>query len=73
MTVCDHAHESCPVLPGARRTVVHAVSTTRRDWPPARGRRGGPAHYRRVRDEIRAFVATLPDGLLADLTEEVNR
>ena len=63
VTVCDSVREACPVLPGARR-VVHAPF----DDPPrlaAGARTGGEAfaHYRRVRDEIRAFVETLPEIL----------
>lgn len=63
VTVCDAAHETCPVLPGAR--VVHAGF----DDPPrlaqnARSEEDAMVHYRRVRDQIRAFVATLPGALL---------
>ncbi|MBI5363403.1 MAG: arsenate reductase ArsC [Planctomycetes bacterium] len=59
-TVCDAAHESCPVLPGAR--IVHAGF----DDPPrlARGAKNDEealVHYRRVRDELRAFVTDLPE------------
>ncbi len=62
VTVCDSAHESCPVIPGAR--IVHMGF----DDPPrlAKGARSDEEalpHYRRVRDEIRAFVLTLPGSL----------
>lgn len=55
VTVCDGAAEACPVFAGAR--VVHAGF----DDPPrlsAGAASEGDAlrHYRRVRDEIRAFV-----------------
>jgi arsenate reductase len=63
VTVCGHANESCPVFPG-RTKVVHAGF----DDPPrlaqgARSQEAALAPYRRVRDEIRAFVETLPEGL----------
>ncbi len=66
VTVCSHAHESCPVFP-RRATVVHVGF----DDPPALARTAkteddAMKHYRRVRDEIRAFVDTLP-GVFADL------
>jgi len=66
VTVCDHAHESCPVSPGKTK-VVHVGF----DDPPrlaANAKNGEEAlkHYRRVRDEIRAFVETLPDALHKD-------
>ncbi|HOE66143.1 MAG TPA: arsenate reductase ArsC [Candidatus Hydrogenedentes bacterium] len=61
VTVCSAAHESCPVFSGAPR-VVHAGF----DDPPrlaaaARTEEEALGHYRRVRDEIRDFVKTLPD------------
>jgi len=63
VTVCDHARESCPVFPGAIRT-AHAGF----DDPPslaegARDEDEALGHYRRVRDEIRAFVERLPGSL----------
>lgn len=63
VTVCDAAHESCPVFPGHAR-VVHAGF----DDPPrlAKGAASDAEampHYRRVRDEIRAFIETLPGAL----------
>jgi arsenate reductase len=66
VTVCGHANEHCPVFPGKAR-VVHAGF----DDPPelARGAKTdaeGLGHYRRVRDEIRTFIDTLPGSLGAD-------
>ena len=63
VTVCDRARESCPVFPGRARA-VHAGF----DDPPQLARDAATEeealrHYRRVRDEIRAFVETLPDAL----------
>jgi arsenate reductase len=67
ITVCGHAHETCPAWLGGRARVVHVGF----DDPPAlaRGARSEEealGHYRRVRDEIRAFVESLP-GFLGDL------
>jgi len=58
VTVCDHAHESCPVFPG-RAKVIHVGF----DDPPrlaanAKTEEERLAPYRRVRDEIRAFIET---------------
>ena len=66
VTVCDHAHESCPLFPGKTK-VVHAGF----DDPPrlakdAKTEEEALAHYRRVRDEIKAFVETLPGALTAE-------
>lgn len=63
VTVCGHANETCPVFPG-RVKRVHAGF----DDPPqlardARSEEEAMGHYRRVRDEIRAFVETLPESI----------
>jgi len=63
VTVCGRANEHCPVFSGKTR-VIHVGF----DDPP-RLAAGAPtekerlSHYRRVRDEIRAFVDTLPDSI----------
>ena len=63
VTVCDNARERCPVFPGVTK-VMHVGF----DDPPALA--AGAAteeealeHYRRVRDEIRAYVEKLPETL----------
>ncbi len=63
ITVCGHAHETCPVFPGGAK-VIHAGF----DDPPklaagAQTEEERLAPYRRVRDEIREFVRNLPDFL----------
>jgi len=63
VTVCGHAHESCPVFPGTTK-VTHVGF----DDPPRLAREAATeeealSHYRRVRDEIRTFVETLPETL----------
>ena len=63
ITVCDHAHESCPLFPG-RTKVVHVGF----DDPPRLAREARTPEdaldcYRRVRDELRCFVEKLPDVL----------
>jgi len=63
VTVCDDAHESCPLFPGQTK-VVHVGF----DDPPRMARNSRTeaealAHYRRVRDEIKDFVGKLPEVL----------
>lgn len=63
ITVCGHAHETCPMFPG-RAEVVHVGF----DDPPKLAAKSQTeeqalGHYRRVRDEIRRFVERLPDNL----------
>ena len=65
VTVCGHANEHCPIFPGKTR-VVHVGF----EDPPALTRHLADgeeklAVYRRVRDEIRRFIETLPEALPA--------
>ncbi len=64
VTVCSHANESCPIFPGKAK-VIHIGF----DDPPslaavAKTEEEALGHYRRIRDEIKAFVETLPEHLI---------
>jgi arsenate reductase len=63
VTVCDNAHESCPLFPGKAKVVHVGFDDPPRLAAGARTEDERLAPYRRVRDEIRAFVETLPDSL----------
>ena len=63
VTVCGHANENCPMFPGKAK-VIHVGF----DDPPtlakaAKSEADALDIYRRVRDEIRAFVEGLPESL----------
>ncbi len=63
VTVCDHAHETCPLFPGSAKVIHHSF-----DDPPKLAPVDAPEEvkldgFRRVRDEIKAFVETLPGAL----------
>jgi len=63
ITVCGHADEHCPVFSG-HSIVIHKAF----DDPPKLAADAGTdeekmLHYRRVRDEIRSYVMTLPESL----------
>ena len=64
VTVCSHAHETCPVFPGKAKIVHHGF-----DDPPFLAKSKNTEEekldcYRRVRDEIRDFVRLLPEFLI---------
>ena len=64
VTVCDHAAETCPVFPAPVPTIHQGF-----DDPPSLTAEmthmdDKLAVYRRVRDEIRDFIYTLPEILL---------
>ena len=63
VTVCDHANETCPVFPGKVKRVHVAFDDPPRLAKTAKSEEEALGHYRRVRDEIRAFVERLPAAL----------
>jgi arsenate reductase (thioredoxin) len=63
VTLCDNARESCPFFPAKTKRVHMGFED-----PPLLAAGAGSEEealtpYRRVRDEIRAFVESLPDSL----------
>ena len=60
ITVCDNAKEQCPIFPGRTKTIHKQF-----DDPAAAigSEEQVMAEFRRVRDEIRAFIETLPQSL----------
>jgi len=62
VTVCDNAHESCPMFPGETRVIHVGFDDPPRLAEGARSEEEALDCYRRVRDEIRAYVETLPEG-----------
>jgi len=63
VTVCDRANETCPVFPGRVRRLHVSFDDPPRLAAAAASDVEALGHYRRVRDEIREFVLTLPDAL----------
>jgi arsenate reductase len=63
VTVCDHAHEHCPIFPGAAKVIHVAFDDPPRLARTAKSQEEVLGHYRRVRDEIRDFVLGLPSSL----------
>lgn len=63
VTVCGYANEHCPVFPGKTKVVHVAFDDPPRLAARARTEEEALAHYRRIRDEIRDFVESLPEAL----------
>ena len=63
VTVCDSAREACPVFPGKANIVHRSFDDPPRLAEDAKTEDEALAHYRRVRDEIRSFVESLPEAL----------
>ena len=63
VTLCGHAHETCPVFPGGGRVVHVGFDDPVKLAAGAATEEEALTHYRRVRDEIRAFIVGLPQAL----------
>ena len=61
ITLCGHAHETCPFFPG--RVLHQGFADPPQLAAGAKNEEEALAHYRRVCDDIRAFILTLPDRL----------
>lgn len=72
ITVCGHAKESCPIFPGDCKSIHRGFE----DPPKLAENLKTEAEilqcYRRVRDEIKEFVLTLPDVLYENGTKEMR-
>ncbi len=64
VTVCGHADEACPVLPGPARRIHRGFDDPPKLARDAKTEESVLACYRRVRDDIRTYIET---RLLADL------
>lgn len=64
VTVCDAANESCPFFPGPTKRFHVSFDDPPKLAKNARTEEEALSYYRRVRDEIRSFIETLPQSLL---------
>lgn len=67
VTVCGHAHENCPLFPGDCK-VIHVGFTDPPKMAKELAEKGASEEeqldcYRKVCDQIRGFVETLPESL----------
>lgn len=67
VTVCDSAHESCPLFSGHAKIIHVGFEDPSRLAKNARNDDEALPFYRRIRDEIRSFIETLPDALKGEL------
>ena len=70
VTVCSAANESCTVFPGKAKVVHVAFDDPPKLAKAAKSEEEALGYYRRVRDEIRAFIQTLPQSLEDRLAEK---
>ena len=66
VTVCGHANETCPFFPARTRVIHQGFDDPPRLAADSRTEEEALGHYRRVRNEIKAYVLTLPQSLDAE-------
>lgn len=63
ITLCDSAFQSCPFFPGLTKRIHVGFDDPPRLASGAASEAEALSSYRRVRDEIRAYVESLPEAL----------
>jgi len=63
ITVCGDADENCPFFPAGTRVIHHGFDDPPRLAADTASEEEALTHYRRVRDEIRDFIRSLPKEL----------
>ncbi len=63
ITLCDDAQKTCPFFPAGTALIHHGFDDPPRLAEGAPDEEHAMAHYRRVRDEIRAYIESMPESL----------
>ncbi len=63
ITVCGHANETCPVFPALTSIIHQPFEDPPKLASEASSEEEALCHYRRVRDEIKDYIQTLPEAL----------
>jgi len=69
ITVCGHAYENCPVFPGKTKVMHRGFEDPPQLAGEAKTQEEALYHYRKVRDQIKAFILELPEWLDKEKTE----
>lgn len=64
ITVCDNAYENCPVFPGKTIIYHHGFSDPPRLAKDVKSIDEKLFHYRKVRDDIKTFIESIPEILI---------
>jgi arsenate reductase len=63
VTVCGHADENCPIFPGRTRKIHHGFDDPPKLAKDAKTPEEALDAYRKVRDQVKAYILTLPEAL----------
>lgn len=64
ITLCDNAQKTCPMFPAKTRVMHVGFEDPPRLAANSKSEEEAMGHYRRIRDEIKAFVERLPEALI---------
>jgi len=67
ITVCGHADEHCPIFPGNAKIMHHGFDDPPQLAKDAQSEEEALNHYRRVRNEIKILVESLPESLITKI------
>ncbi|NOX25235.1 MAG: arsenate reductase ArsC [Deltaproteobacteria bacterium] len=71
ITLCGHANETCPFFPGPK--IHQGFADPAKLAAGTTNEAEALAYYRRVRDEIKTYIETLPGGLQSSRQVKRNR
>ena len=63
VTLCGQAHESCPFFPALKKVIHRGFDDPPKLSETAATEEEALEHYRRVRDEIKHFILSLPSAI----------
>ena len=66
ITLCDNAQKTCPIFLAKTRVIHVGFEDPPRLAANAKDEEEAMGHYRKIRDEIKAFVDRLPQALLEE-------
>jgi len=63
LAVCEHAASNCPTFPAKTNIITHQFDDPPKLAKEAKTDEEALSHYRRVRDEIKQWVTSLPEQM----------
>ncbi|MHB9070143.1 MAG: arsenate reductase ArsC [Sedimentisphaerales bacterium] len=73
ITLCDSAQKNCPFFPAKYGIIHHGFDDPIRLASNETGKQNILKHYRRVRDEIRMYIQTMPASLIGQKDSPMSK
>ncbi len=72
ITVCSHAHETCPWFPGKAKVIHVGFDDPPKMVAELKDKNKKLDCYRKVRDQIKTYIQTLPESLEKNKSKKGN-